>query len=104
VSALADKFSVYIPKDRAEHFAHRASTEEVFEVFENKDWPFYHRRIKTTGPSPAYVVYGRTMEGRYLMIPGYLMQEEPLKGFFVPATVREMTADERKTYKKAVGR
>lgn len=104
MNALAEKFSVYIPKDRAEHFAQRASPEEVFEVFENEEWPFFYRRIKTTGPSPAYAVYGRTLEDRYLMISGYVMQEEPLKGFFVPATVREMTAEERKTYKKAVER
>lgn len=30
------------------------------------------------------------------MIPGYVMQEEPLKGKFLPATVRERTAEERR--------
>lgn len=81
----------YIPPDRSKHFSKRASPLEVDEVLENKDYPPLWIRTKSLGRSPAYLVYGRTAEGRYLFIPGIVLSEPPLKNMFMPVTVRNMT-------------
>jgi len=88
----------YIPPDRTQHFARRASPVEVDEVLENKDCPPLWVRTKFLGRSPAYLVYGRTAEGRYLLIPGIILSEFPLKNVFMPVTVRPMTDRERDYY------
>lgn len=93
----------YIPADRAIHFASRATPEEVHEVLENADFPPLWVRTKALGPSPAYLVYGRTAEGRYLFIPGVVLIAPPLKNVFMPATARPMTAAEKAYYKKNRG-
>ena len=88
----------YIPPDRAEHFAKCASPVEVHEVLENQDYPPLWVRTKSLGPPPAYLVYGRTAEGRYLFIPGIVFNKPPLKNVFMPVTVREMKPKERDYY------
>jgi hypothetical protein len=88
----------YIPVNRARHFAKRASPQEVYEVLENNESPPLWIRTKSVGRSPAYLVYGRTEEGRYLLIPGVVFSEPPLKNMFMPATVRTMTSGERDYY------
>ncbi len=90
----------YIPRDRVEHFAKRASPMEVHEVLENKEHPPLWIRTKSLGRSPGYLVYGRTAEGRYLFIPGIVLSEPPLKNVFMPVTVRAMTPQERDYYLK----
>ena len=90
----------YIPRDRAEHFAARAFPLEVHEVLENRDYPPLWVRTKSSGRSPAYLVYGRTAEGRYLFIPGIVLSEPPLKNMFMPVTVRGMTSIEKDYYLK----
>ncbi len=86
--------------DRAKHFAKRALPVEVHEVLENTDFPPLWVRTKSLGRSPAYLVYGRTAEGRYLLIPGIVLSEPPLKNMFMPVTVRDMTIREREYYLK----
>lgn len=93
-------YGCYIPQHRAQHFAGRASPVEVHEVLENKDIPPLWVRTESLGRSPAYLVYGRTAEGRYLLIPGIILNEPPLKKMFMPVTVRDMTTKERDYYKK----
>lgn len=93
----------YIPFDRAEHFAKRAAPEEVHEVLENTDSPPLWVRTRPIGRSPAYLVYGRTAEGRYLLIPGVVFNAEPLKDVFMPATVRPMISAEQAYYDKHRG-
>jgi hypothetical protein len=88
----------YIPPDRADHFAKRASPEEVYEVLENNEHSPLWIRTKSVGRSPAYLVYGRTAEGRFLLIPGIVFSEPPLKNVFMPATVRPMNDNEREFY------
>ena len=88
----------YIPPDRVRHFAKRVLPEEVYEVLENEDDPALWIRTKELGNSPAYLVYGRTLAGRFLIIPGIVLLEPPLKNLFMPVTVREMTRTERQYY------
>ncbi|MEW6541515.1 MAG: hypothetical protein AB1402_07880 [Bacillota bacterium] len=90
----------YIPQHRAQHFAKRASPLEVHEVLENKDSPPLWVKTKSLGRSPAYLVYGRSAEGRYLLIPVIILQEPPLNNMFMPVTVRDMTTRERNYYNK----
>lgn len=93
-------YGCYIPPQRAQHFGRRALPVEVHEVLENKDFPPLWIRTKSLGSSPAYLVYGRTAEGRYLLIPGIILSEPPLKNMFMPVTVRDMTTKERDYYIK----
>lgn len=88
----------YIPRDRREHFARKATPEEVHEVLENHEWPALWLRTRSYGTSPAYIVLGRTATGRYLVIPGIVLAEPPLKDVFMPVTVRDMTDAERRLY------
>ncbi len=94
----------YIPSDRANHFAKRASPQEVYEALENSEYPPLWIRTKSVGRSPAYLVYGRTEEGRYLLIPGIVFSEPPLKNVFMPVTVRTMNSNEREYYSKNMKR
>lgn len=93
----------YVPAERAAHFAARATPEEVEEVLENRLWPALWVRSKSLGKSPAYLVYGRTAEGRYLFIPGIVFSDPPLRGLFMPATARPMTERERRYYERHRG-
>jgi hypothetical protein len=53
------------PRDRIEHIArHNVEPEEVEEVCFSRSLV---RRIKNLGENPAYQVFGRTKEGRYLL-------------------------------------
>jgi len=94
----------YMPPDRAEHFAKRALPAEVNEVLENQDYPPLWVKTKSLGSSPAYLVYGRTAEGRYLFIPGIVFSKPPLKNVFMPVTVREMKPKERVYYLQKIKR
>ncbi len=63
------------------------------------------RPTKAWGSSLAYLVYGRTAEGRYVLIPGVIFSEGPLHDVFMPITVRDMTAQERRFFvEKTEGR
>lgn len=88
----------YIPEQRRQRFADNATVEEVHEVLENRQHPPLWRPTKATGSSPAYLVYGRTVAGRYLLMPGVVFSEPPLKDVFMPMTVRDMTLKERQFY------
>lgn len=90
----------YIPPDRAEHFAKRATPEEVHEVIENDEYPPLWVRTRARGRSPEYVLFGRTASGRYLLIPGMIFSDPPLQGLFMPWTVREMDDRERRYYQQ----
>ncbi len=70
---------------------HHVSEDEVFEVFENLEAPVQIRRI-----GKAYLAYGRTFAGRYLVIALY----ERARGEVFVATARDMTNAERKLYTK----
>lgn len=93
----------YIPPERAAHFAKRATPEEVYEVLENAEFRPLWVRVGAMGQSPAYLVYGRTSEGRYLFIPGIVFSAQPLKNVFMPATVRPMTPVEQAYYQEHRG-
>ncbi len=90
----------YIPVERARHFSQRAQPEEVYEVLENGDFKALWVRTRSFGKSPAYIVYGRTEEGRYLVIHGILLEDPPLKDVFMPVTVRPMTQKEKRYYEE----
>lgn len=72
-------------------------------MLENTDFPPLWVRTKAMGQSPAYLVYGRTAEGRHLFIPGVVLSAPPLKNVFMPATVRPMTVAEQAYYRKHRG-
>lgn len=93
----------FIPPDRARHFAKRASPEEVEEVLDNEESPPLWKRTGSFGKSPAYLVFGRTATGRYLFIPGIVLKDPPNRNYSMPATVREMTKDERSYYEQHKG-
>lgn len=90
----------YIPPERADHFAKRATPEEVLEAIENQDHPPLWAKTRARGGSPEYIVFGRTANGRYLLIPGVVFDNPPLVGLFMPWTVREMNDRERRYYQR----
>lgn len=90
----------YIPVEQARHFSQRAQPEEVYEVLENGEFKPLWVRTRSFGKSPAYIVYGRTEEGRYLVIPGIVFEDPPMKDVFMPVTVRPMTPKEKRYYEE----
>ncbi|MBC7342402.1 MAG: hypothetical protein H5U02_08120 [Clostridia bacterium] len=67
-------------------------------MLENQTFKPLWVRTKSFGKSPAYLVYGRTLAGRYLLVPGIVFEDPPMKGMFMPITVRAMTSKEKKFY------
>lgn len=90
----------YIPVERARHFSQRAQPEEVYEVLENREFKPLWVRTRSFGKSPAYIVYGRTEEGGYLVIPGIVFEDPPMKDVFMPVTARPMTSKEKRYYEE----
>jgi uncharacterized DUF497 family protein len=82
------------PEDRIEHIArHGVTPEEVEYVCFGKSLV---RRAKSEGENPVYYVQGQTEAGRYLVcvIIGFP------DGNGYPVTAREMTAKEKRRYRK----
>ncbi|HEY0072809.1 MAG TPA: hypothetical protein VGB77_01820 [Abditibacteriaceae bacterium] len=71
---------------------HSVAEEEVYEVIENEeDLP----RLRRSNAEPgSYLVYGRTLAGRYLVVALFPKG----RGVVNVATARDMTAAERKLY------
>jgi uncharacterized DUF497 family protein len=86
------------PEDRIEHIArHGVTPEEVGEVCFGKPLVL---RTKSQGENPVYYVLGQTDAGRYLFC--VVIRFPDGKGY--PVTAREMTANEKRRYRKRKGR
>jgi uncharacterized protein len=82
------------PEERIEHIArHRVTPEEVEDVCFGKPWV---RRVKSEGENPVYYVLGQTEAGRYLFCVVIRFPD----GNGYPVTAREMTAKEKRRYRK----
>ena len=89
-----DIYEFVWPRDRIEHIArHNVEPEEVEEVCFSR--PLV-RRIKSLGENPAYQVFGRTVEGRYLLC--IVIQFPDGRGY--PVTARPMTEKEKHSYRQ----
>lgn len=69
-------------------------------MLENREFKPLWVRTQSFGKSPAYLVYGRTEEGRCLVIPGIVFEESPLKDVFMPVMARPLTSKEKSYYEK----
>src|SRR5262245_32416001 len=86
------------PEERIEHIAeHGVTPEEVEEVCFGKPLVF---RAKSVGENPVYYVLGQTDARRYLFC--VVIRFPAGKGY--PVTAREMTAKEKRRYRKWKGR
>jgi len=82
------------PEERIEHIArHGVRPEEVEEVCFGKS---FVRRAKSEGENPVYYVQGQTQAGRYLLCVVIRFPD----GNGYPVTAREMTAKEKRRYRK----
>lgn len=82
------------PEDRIEHIArHGVAPEEVEEACFGKCWV---RRAKAEGENPVYYVLGQTAAGRYLFCVVIRFPD----GNGYPVTAREMTANEKRSYRR----
>jgi uncharacterized DUF497 family protein len=82
------------PEDRIEHIGrHGVTPEELEEVCFGMSLV---RRGKTEGENPVYYVQGQTQAGRYLMC--VVIQFPDGNGY--PVTARQMTAKEKRRYRK----
>jgi uncharacterized DUF497 family protein len=82
------------PEDRIEHIAqHGVTPEEVEAVCFGKPLVL---RAKSEGENPVYYVLGQTDAGRYLFC--VLIRFPDGKGY--PVTAREMSAKEKRRYRK----
>ena len=82
------------PEDRIEHIArHGVTPEEVEEVCFGKSLV---QRVKSQGENPVYYVLGQTEAGRYLFCVVISFPD----GNGYPVTAREMTAKEKRRFKK----
>jgi len=82
------------PEERIEHIArHGLTPEEVEEVCFGKSLV---RRAKSEGENPVYYVLGQSGAGRYLF--GVIIRFPDGSGY--PVTAREMTAKEKRRYRK----
>lgn len=82
------------PEDRIEHIArHGVTPEEVEQVCFGKS---LLRRAKSAGKNPVYYVQGQTEARRYLFC--VVIRFPDGKGY--PVTAREMTAREKRRYRK----
>jgi len=82
------------PEERVEHIArHGVTPEEVEEVCFGKSMV---RRVKSEGENPVYYINGQTESGRY---PFCVVIRFP-DGNGYPVTAREMTAKEKRRYRK----
>ena len=82
------------PEERIEHIARDGVTpEEVEEVCFGKSLV---RRAKSEGENPVYYVLGQTEVGRYLFCVVIRFPD----GNGYPVTAREMTAKEKRRYRK----
>jgi uncharacterized DUF497 family protein len=85
------------PDERIEHIAeHGVTPEEGEEVCFGKPLVF---RAKSEGENPVYYVLGQTDAGRYLFC--VVIRLPNGKGY--PVTAREMTAKEKRRYRKRKG-
>ena len=86
------------PEERIEHIAeHGVTPEEVEEACFEKALVL---RAKSEGENPVYYVLGQTDAGRYLFC--VVIRFPDGKGY--PVTAREMTAKEKRRYRKCKGR
>lgn len=86
---------VYISQSVAEKIArkHDVETTEVRDVFSNAYFrPKIYRSDRIPG---AYVAYGRTLEGRYLMVAFFRYDKQARV-----ITARDLTTTERKRYER----
>jgi uncharacterized DUF497 family protein len=82
------------PEERIEHIAqHGVTPEEVEEACFGK---CFVRRAKSEGENPVYYVLGQTEAGRYLFCVVIRLPD----GNGYPVTAREMTAKEKRRYRK----
>ena len=82
------------PDDRVEHIArHGVTPDEVEEVCFRKSLV---QRAKSEGKNPVYYVLGRTDAGRYLFCVVIRFPD----GNGYPVTAREMTAKEKRRFRK----
>ena len=82
------------PEERIEHIArHGVTPEEVEEVCFGKSLV---RRGKSEGENPVYYVLGQTEAGRALFCVAIRFPD----GNGYPVTAREMTAKEKRRYRK----
>lgn len=82
------------PEDRIEHIArHGVTPEEVEQVCFGKSLV---QRAKSEGDNPVYYVLGQTEPGRYLFCVVIRFPD----GNGYPVTAREMTAKEKRRYRK----
>ena len=82
------------PEEQIEHIArHGVTPEEVEEVCFGKSLV---RRAKSEGEYPVYYVLGQTEAGRYLFCVVIRFPD----GNGYPVTAREMTAKEKRRYRK----
>jgi uncharacterized DUF497 family protein len=82
------------PEERIEHISrHGVTPEEVEEVCFEK--PLV-QRAKSEGENPVYYILGQTVAGRYLFC--VVIRFPDGKGY--PVTAREMTAKEKRRYRK----
>jgi len=82
------------PEERIEHISrHGVTPEEVEEVCFEK--PLV-QRAKSEGENPVYYILGQTDAGRYLFC--VVIRFPDGKGY--PVTAREMTAKEKRRYRK----
>ena len=82
------------PQDRIQHIArHGVTPQEVEEVCFGQPRVF---RAKSEGKNPVYYVLGQTDAGRYLFC--VIIQFPDGNGY--PVTARDMTANEKKRYRK----
>ncbi len=82
------------PEERIEHIAqHGITSEEVEEVCFGKS---FVRRAKSEGENPVYYVLGQTEAGRYLFCVAIQFPD----GNGYPVTARDMTAKEKRCYRK----
>jgi uncharacterized DUF497 family protein len=86
---------VYISRDVASKIfrKHNVVTKEVRDVFSNA---YFKPKIFRSDRIPeAYVAYGRTLEGRYLMVAFFLHKKHARV-----ITARDLTNKERKRYER----
>jgi uncharacterized DUF497 family protein len=82
------------PEERIDHIArHGVIPEEVEEAYFGNA---FVRRGKSEGENPVYYVLGQTDAGRYLFCVVIAFSD----GNGYPITAREMTAKEKRRYKK----
>jgi uncharacterized protein len=82
------------PEDRVEHIArHGVSPDEVEEVCFGQALV---QRTRSEGENPVYYVLGQTEAGRYLFCVVIRFPD----GNGYPVTAREMTAKEKRRYRK----